>query len=183
MEDIVPPATEIFNEVGIIALPNFIGETATITIVNIDNPDEVIVFAAPFNQIEPIVSNNGKQVTNAMQTLGSSITYMRRYLYMIALDICEPDSIDNGISNNPPVVKVEAKTAQATSLTDSNSNASDLQIKQLKELLKKLREFNPDTEDYIAEIAVATKGFTVISKAECEDIVTNVTQMLNGGEE
>ena len=37
-----------------------------------------------------------------MQALGSSITYMRRYLYMIALDICESDSIDSDLGKPIP---------------------------------------------------------------------------------
>ncbi len=73
---------------------NFTADVATMNIINTDNPEESVPFVAPFNQIAPIVSNAGKQATNEMQALGSSITYMRRYLYMIALDICESDSID-----------------------------------------------------------------------------------------
>ena len=84
LNDIVPPATRIFTEVGLVGLVNFTADTATMTIINTDNPEETITFTAPFNQIAPIVSNTGKQATNEMQALGSSITYMRRYLYMMA---------------------------------------------------------------------------------------------------
>ena len=191
LEDIVPPATEIFDKVGLIALPNFIGDTATITIVNIDNPEETIVFSAPFDKIEPIVSNAGKQVTNSMQTLGSSITYMRRYLYMIALDICEPDSIDPSIgaaptptaTPTPVTAPVTVKPVAEKPLTDSTGNATELQIKQMKELLKRLREKDPSKEEWIAQIAVDTQGFKVISKAECEALVKEINTALNGGEQ
>ena len=94
LEDIVPVAIRIFEEVGIMPVVNFTSDTATMTMVNTDNPEETITFTSPFNQVSPIVSNAGKQVTNEMMALGSSITYMRRYLYMIALDICENDDID-----------------------------------------------------------------------------------------
>ena len=188
LDDIVPIATKIFEEIGLISIVNFTSETAEMRIVNVDEGNESISFTAPFNQIAPIVTNSGKQATNEMQALGSSITYMRRYLYMIALDICEPDEIDSGASDNTPVTtpvatpKVEtAPTTPAAPLTDANGNASSLQITQLKELLKKLREVDPNKEEMIAEIAVATQGFTVISKVDCEALVKKISEMLNGG--
>ena len=185
LDDIVPIVTNIFEEIGLISIVNFTSDTATMSIVNTDNCEQQIVFTAPFNQITPIVSNSGKQATNEMQALGSSITYMRRYLYMIALDICEPDSIDAGVPNNTPSTPTTpvAPKNENKSLTDSNSNASDLQIKQLKELLKKVRETDPSKEEWIAQIAVDTKGFTVISKAECETLVGEINTLLSGGEE
>lgn len=57
---------------------NFTADTGTMTIINTDNPEDTVSFVAPFNQIAPIMSNTGKQATNEMQALGSSITYMRR---------------------------------------------------------------------------------------------------------
>lgn len=186
LDDIVPVATKIFEEVGLISLANFTSDTATMTVVNVDDSADSIVFTAPFNQIAPIVSNAGKQATNEMQALGSSITYMRRYLYMIALDICEPDGIEATIGTPAPAVKVVEKAiadtpAQNTpSLTAGNGNASELQIKQLKSVLSQLREADPSKETFITEIALQTQGFTVISKADCEALIVNVNKMLNG---
>jgi hypothetical protein len=189
LDDIVPIATAIFNEIGLISLVSMNGDTAVMQICNTDNPEERISFSAPFNQISPIVSNAGKQVTNEMQCLGSSITYMRRYLYMIALDICEPDEIDAGtLGATPsepttPAVTSAPTKKEETSLTDSNGNASKLQITQMKELLKKLREKDKSKEEWIAQIAVDTKGFTVITKADCEKLVGEINTLLNGGNE
>ena len=189
LDDIVPVATRIFSEVGLIAIVNFTSDTATMNIVNTDNPwDECIKFEAPFNQIAPIVSNTGKQATNEMQALGSSITYMRRYLYMIALDICESDSIDANagkpVSTDPAPTDSKAPATPEQreevkkELTNSEGNASTLQIKQLKSALKKLKDKFPEKEEMIAEIAVQTQGFTAVSKAECEKLLTDITEML-----
>ena len=191
LDDIVPVATKIFEEVGLISLVNFTSDTATMTIVNTDDGEKV-EFSAPFNQIAPIVSNTGKQATNEMQALGSSITYMRRYLYMIALDICEPDNIEPTVAGTPiitpaPVVPTPAPTPMAAipvvkqdkPLTDGNGNASETQIRQLKDLLIKLKEKDPNKEEMIAQIAVQTQGFTVISKADCETLVIKIGEMLN----
>ena len=191
LEDIVPTAIRIFNEVGLISVVNFTPDVATMEIINTENPDESVSFVAPFNQIAPIVSNTGKQATNEMQALGSSITYMRRYLYMIALDICESDSIDANLGKGETASAPAAeKKAPATpeqrqevkeNLTAPADNASALQIKGLKAVLKKLKDADPSKEELIANIAVQTKGFTEISKSDCETLIQKITAMLEGG--
>lgn len=191
LDDIVPSAIRIFNEVGLIPIVNFTADTATMNIVNTDNPEDTVSFVAPFNQIAPIVSNTGKQATNEMQALGSSITYMRRYLYMMALDICESDSIDANIGkgeDNAPAAEAPATPEQRQevkqNLTGKDGNATQLQIKGLKNVLKKLKDKDPSKEEMIAKIAVETQGFTVISKTDCEAMIERITAMLNeGGQE
>ena len=182
LDDIVPTATRIFAEQGLIGIVNFSTDTGTMNIVNTENPEEMISFVAPFNQIEPIVSNTGAKATNEMQALGSSITYMRRYLYMLALDICESDSIDANIGKgeSAPATQAAEKKAPATpqqrqevkqELTKPGENASALQIKGLKAVLKKLKDADPSKEEIIAKIAVETEGFTKISKSDCETLI------------
>lgn len=199
LDDIVPIATKIFEEVGLISLVSFEEDKAVMRVLNTDNPEESTTFVAPFKPLEPIVSNIGNKVTNEMQALGSSITYMRRYLYMIALDICEPDSIDGALAvmfDPHEIAKAvlesatTAKTSRVTSsapinlapaekpLTNADGNASEIQIKQLKEVLKKLKDADPSKEEMIAKIALETKGFTVISKADCEALTVKVGEML-----
>jgi hypothetical protein len=63
-------------------------------------------------------------------------------------------------------------------LTNADGNASDIQIKQLKEVLKQLKDSDPTKEELIAKIAVETKGFTVISKADCETLTVKIGEML-----
>jgi hypothetical protein len=63
-------------------------------------------------------------------------------------------------------------------LTDANGNASEIQIKQLKEVLAKLKNSDPSKEEMIMKIAIETKGFTVISKADCEALTVKIGEML-----
>lgn len=191
LDDIIPTAVRIFSEIGLIPIVGFADDAATMTIINTDDPSDSVAFVAPFNQIAPIVTNAGKQATNEMQALGASITYMRRYLYMMALDICESDSIDANIGKPAPATPApEAPKAPATpqqrqevksSLTATSDNATALQIKGLKNVLKKLRENDPSKEELIAKVAVQTKGFTEISKADCETLINKITAMIEGG--
>ncbi len=193
LDDIVPSAIRIFSEVGLIPIVTFTTDVATMNIINTDNPEECIAFVAPFNQIAPIISNTGKQATNEMQALGSSITYMRRYLYMMALDICESDSIDANIGKGETAAPAPAKKSALVTpkkreevkegLTAPEGKATPLQIKGLKAILKKLRAADPGKEEMISKIAVETKGFTEISKTDCEKLIERITKMLEGSAE
>lgn len=182
LDDIVPVATRIFEELGLVPIVNFTEEVATLEMTNVDKPEETIVFSAPFHQ----VARNA--ATNEMQALGSSITYMRRYLYMIAMDICEDDTIDSDAGTKAPApVAKPTRTAPATpverkevkeELTAVNEQATDLQIKGLKAVLKKLKDTDPKHEEFIQNIAIQTEGFTKVSKSDCEALIQKITAML-----
>ena len=103
LEDIVPPAIRIFARVGLTTDIDFTDENgAVMRVYNTDNSEEApIEFRVPYREVKPIVSNAGKEVTNPMQALGSSITYLRRYLWMAVLDITEPDDIDATLGSEP----------------------------------------------------------------------------------
>lgn len=183
LEDIVPTVTRIFNELGLISIVRFNETLAEMIIVNTDNDGDRVDFTAPFTPLQPLISNTGKQATNEMQALGSSITYMRRYLYMIAMDIVESDSIDSELGKDEPVKpKAPATPAQRAEvkeeLTSPNDNATPLQIRGLKKVLKDLKDKDPSKEEMIAKIAVETKGFTEINKSDCEKLIERITEML-----
>ena len=116
---------------------------------------------------------------------------MLRELYMIALDICESDFIDANLGNGETASAPAAeKKAPATpeqrqevkeNLTAPADNASALQIKGLKAVLKKLKDADPSKEELIANIAVQSKGFSEISNSDCETLIQKITAMLEGG--
>ena len=186
LQDIVPVATPIFQKVGLLPVTTFEDDVATMMVIDVDNPTDYIIFSSPMREIEPIISTKtGGEVTNAIQRLGSVETYQRRYLYMIALDIVESDSIEPMTGENPPPapkptapVTPEKRQEVTKTLTDPNGNATELQIKGLKAALAKLREVDPTKEDFITQVAIQTNGLTEISKTDCEKLVQTITTML-----
>lgn len=122
LKDIVPVATRIFKNLGLVSLVSFNKEEATMTVVNCDSPEEQIVFTSPMKEISVIVSNTGKQVTNEIQTLGSMETYQRRYLYLMALDVVENDSIDPNTGNQS---EKPAKTKKAKVVPDVDNTSTE----------------------------------------------------------
>ena len=109
--DFLPRANEIFDELGLIGVfvieqrtdEGVATETASLTIINIDNPDEFIEFSSPTAEAAQ---------RNPIQGLGSKHTYMRRYLYMEALDIAETDMVDAGAGTHMEEKQAEQQAAK-----------------------------------------------------------------------
>ena len=91
LDDIVPTATRICNELGLYTEIDMGANTygyATLTVVNIDNVDEKCYFRLKM----PAINNDN--LNNALQDTGRSETYLRRYLYLLFLDIAQNDEVD-----------------------------------------------------------------------------------------
>lgn len=174
LDDIVPTATKIFEEVGLLHLVSFENDRAYMQIVNIENPEERVFFYAP---VVTLAENKG---TNAVQAFGATMTYYRRYLYMLTLDICEADTFDAGVA---PQLTAPSAPTPTKPLTNAEGKASDIQIKQLKEVMKKLKASDPSQEEFLVKIAIESNSFTNLSKAKCENLTKTITEMLNNEEE
>lgn len=202
LEDIVPTATKIFQEVGLLGVVNITPDAATMQVFDTDNMETApITFTVPYREMEQIVSNSGKVVTNVMQALGMSVTYLRRYLWMLALDVVEADAIDANLGAETPASapapadnKVTIKTTKAASkkpataaeretvkkeLTNTEAPADKLQLDGLKAACKKLLELDKEKEDFVQKIAIATKGFTETTKDKAEQLVKMLNDLLS----
>lgn len=203
LEDIVPPAIRIFARVGLTTNIEFTDTAATMNVFNTDNPDEApISFTVPYREVKPIISNQGKEVTNPMQALGSSITYLRRYLWMTVLDITEPDDIDAtlGADDNTeeetefaeeaaaavpakkekkaPATEAEREEAKKE-LTSSDGAADEEQVAALKTLCKELMDKDEDQEEFVQQIAMKTDGFTNITASACAALCDNLKEIIS----
>lgn len=206
LEDIVPPAIRIFARVGLTTNIEFTDTTATMNVFNTDNPEEApIAFSVPYREVKPIISNQGKEVTNPMQALGSSITYLRRYLWMTVLDITEPDEIDAALGTDdtteddnefaeeaaaatPAKKEKKSKKAPATvaereeakkELTSADGTASEEQVAELKTLCKELMDKDEDQEEFVQQIAMKTDGFTSITASACTSLCDNLKEIIS----
>ena len=125
---------------------------------------------------------------NEIQALGANITYMRRYLYFLLLDIIQDDDIDNQdnskITSTKPVTP-EKREEIKNNLTNTKEQADKIQIKALKEALKKLKELDPGQEEFVQGVVLKTEGLTNIPKDVCEALINKVSdaiKVLEGGE-
>lgn len=113
--DFMPYINEICLELKIFTKVNFSKENATLTIINIEKPDEVITYESE------MVKANLKGC-NEIQALGGVQTYQRRYLYMNAFEISDNDYInnidDNTEDKNNDIVNQEIMEVAENQLID-----------------------------------------------------------------
>jgi len=108
--DFIPTVHKLFDAVGLCGVVTF-GEMATLTIYDTEFTDQKIEFATPIVYAE---AAKGQPI----QMLGSTHTYLRRYLWLLAMELVEADAVDSAqqqehaapikIAPKPPA-KIEGK--------------------------------------------------------------------------
>lgn len=145
--DFLIPALQICDEVGISCTISLAGDNATMRIVDVDDGSTIIL-----NTPMADAATKGQL---PIQSLGSQHTYLRRYLWMLALEIVEHDAID-AVAGNVESIDVGIDSAQLERLQqlidDTQTDAIAL-CKHYK--VKSLVDLTP--EKYAAAIAVLEK--------------------------
>jgi hypothetical protein len=86
--DFIPAIHQIFSDVGLCGVVRFTNDTASLTIYDVEDANHgSIEFTSPM-----VYAENTKG--QAIQNLGSTHTYMRRYLWLMAMEIVEHDAVD-----------------------------------------------------------------------------------------
>lgn len=87
LADFIIPALQIFKEHRLCAYISFTKDYADMRIVDLDNPEQAITITSPMSE----ASLKG---CHPVQNLGAVQTYLRRYLWVAALEIVEHDALD-----------------------------------------------------------------------------------------
>jgi hypothetical protein len=99
--DFIPTVHKLFDAVGLCGVVTF-RETATLTIYDAESEGK-IEFSTPIVYAE---AAKGQPI----QMLGSTHTYLRRYLWLMAMEIVESDAVDaEKQEEKPEPVKVKVK--------------------------------------------------------------------------
>lgn len=93
LADFLPVINELFNNNGLFSQFNIIENVASLEIINAENPEEIIIFSSP-------TAEANIKGTQPIQNLGGIHTYMKRYLYINALEIVENDLFDAKSGND-----------------------------------------------------------------------------------
>lgn len=95
--DFIIPALNIFDEVGLTSIISFSKEYADMRIINVDKPEETITISSP-------MSSAALKGCHEVQNLGAVQTYLRRYLWVAALEIVEHDAIDSAPAKEKVII-------------------------------------------------------------------------------
>jgi hypothetical protein len=160
LQDFLPTVQTIFADTGLCSVFRCGSSDATLTVYNTDNPEEYVLFTAPMAAAE-------LKGCHPVQNLGASISYLRRYLYVNALEIVEHDALDatTGSTEPPryapkPVPKAVQPAPQAKPVAEEPTK--DWQIKLTG---------SPDSENWKELVTNATTILLGIAKSE-EDVMT-----------
>lgn len=179
LEDIIPEKQRIFKELGLVDTISFTDTNAVLTLHNTDNPGESIEFTSPTEDDESLIKN-------PIQKLGAVETYVRRYLYMLMLDIVESDTVDAVSGKTDPDTGKAAEPKKSNrpatpeqreevkkDLINEGGDATATQIKAIKNGLKKLRE--KDAEKYETYVTNSVKKIKAgLKKTAAEELLIEI---------
>ena len=122
--DFIPQVTAIFNELGLCGVVSFTQTEAYLTVYNVEQKDDFVTFTSPmvFASMDRV---------QAIQNLGSTHTYMSRYLWLMCMEIVENDAVDavEPVAPKKPTVKDPVDPPKAKVHTTLDGKPGDWQIK------------------------------------------------------
>ncbi len=139
--DFIIPALSIFDEVGLTSIISFSKEYADMRIINVEKPEEVITISSP-------MSSAALKGCHEVQNLGAVQTYLRRYLWVAALEIVEHDAIDSSDKVTDEGIK---KKGNAPVVTPRGGIGDDLP---------------QDIKDFLTDLAAGTTELVDQGKAK-----------------
>jgi hypothetical protein len=169
LSDFIPQVTDIFNNVGLCGVVSFTQDTAYLTVHETEG-DGFITFTSPL-----VMAENAKG--QAIQSLGSTHTYFRRYLWLMAMEITENDAIDAGEQPAKKSEAVSVSTVTAAASTTINAPAGGTVTVKNKPLSGSSGEFQMkltakpegDPKDWLE--LVKTSAFMLLDLASSEEDV------------
>ena len=110
-----------------------VGESAVLTVINIDNPEEKIDYSSDVKDLE-------LKAANAIQNYGGIQTYSRRYLYMNAFDIVEAEMFDKEMNKKKKQATKQSNAVKNFINTCSKKYIGLNDTKRKEKIAEKLKE-------------------------------------------
>lgn len=177
LADFIPKVNELFDKYKLFSRFTLFENIATLDIydtesIKEDGTFESVIFSSPVAEV--VIKGS-----NAIQSLGGANTYMKRYLYLNALEIVESDSFD----------AVSGKEQKAKGVTFKANGNTEKQVLNLMTRMKDLViDTNSDMEEILKYYKVKTN--TDMTLEQLEDCVKNLelklqkmTMLRNSGQE
>ena len=87
LSDFLPICHQLFEEVGLCACLEFTGDFARLVVRDVDHPASQVIFTTPVVAAQLVKGD-------PIKCLGATQTYIRRYLWLQAMEISIPDEVD-----------------------------------------------------------------------------------------
>jgi hypothetical protein len=140
LSDFVVPALKIFDALKMCGVVSFGKEIATLTVVDLESGEKI--------EITSPMSEASLKGMHAVQNLGAVETYIRRYLWVAALEIVEHDALD---STKPVEEGLDEAKIDAYLTAMVNAKNEDV----LKKLYKEAYNYVKDSKEHVAAVTKA----------------------------
>ena len=154
LDDFLTPLNRLMKEYKMTAIPSFNREVATLTAINIENPEEMFTITSPFGSAQ-------LKGCHEVQNIGATETYQRRYLYQALFDISESDAL-NKTQGKPSKTSKQSKsndnpqTKEKSQITANNEPKQAINIEAAKTITLNFGKYNGKT---LAEIYESDRGY------------------------
>lgn len=180
--DFIPTILQIFDGHGLCGVAHFDKEMAYLDIVDTESENNQFVrFSTPL-----VYASNPKG--QAIQDLGSTHTYIRRYLWLMAMEIVEHDAIDSQAPSETPKLIQKAAPAPAVQAVEPtvaevlqpSSMEHEFLVEKLTELAtvmqteKELTELWKANQKQIDEMKTSNMKLFSTLKANFAEIKSNL---------
>lgn len=174
--DIVPVATKICCNLGLYTHINIGDGVANMTVLNTENTDEKVEYVLTAPQVQQDKFNN------MLQDVGRCETYIRRYLYMLFLDITENDTVDGADQKSvtfKPANKVRQRKSREPFKPANKVKSAEKSSARIvaENIIKDMP--NPNLLQAKVELAKICKEADM-GEGECNEILKCLELLLNG---
>ena len=148
LSDFLPFVNKIFEENKLFSNFSIEENRATLTVINTEKPDETIVFISPVEELE-------LKGCNKIQALGGVHTYLKRYLYLNALEIVENDMFDSvsGRTDKKPQKTSEKEVKTKYDDSDIYAYIDEIsEVSTLSQYYNEAKEKVSDRKEFYAAI-------------------------------
>ena len=157
LSDFLPQINKIFWEIKLFSKFDLLTEKATLTIIDTEKEGSQIIFES--DKTEAILKG-----TTSIQQLGATHTYLKRYLYLNALEIVENDFVDASIG------KEAVKQVKPETKTETKKEAT---IKDAINYIEKHNEkYKDEIDKYLADkVLIELNELNIVQAKELATII------------
>jgi len=136
LTDFLPLINKLNLKHGVNAFPKFLKheQICVLTLINADDKQDFYEVIIPYVEAEMLGKGGSASVVDAIQRLGSTITYNRRYLYQSAYDILESDGVDS-----LPPIEPNKEASKKEEAPSGKKECNDATFKKLVEAIQEGR--------------------------------------------
>lgn len=135
LADFLPTAQQIFLDLGLCGYVSYTPDTATLTIRDLEGDGEILITSP--------MSTAALKGCHEVQNLGAVQTYLRRYLWVTALEIVEHDTLDSTTGRDSKRAGKVSAIADDPAVAGATSEETDVMRDMAMEIIGYVKDGRP----------------------------------------